>query len=65
MNQFLVSLTFMYKFDNEFVDIMLSIELKSTEEDVKLLALSKFNNIINQLGLNPETLSQITVKEIE
>lgn len=65
MKQYLVSLSFMHKFDKEFVDITLSIQIITDEDIVKSLALKKFDKIINQLGLNPETLSQITVKEIE
>jgi hypothetical protein len=64
MKWFIVSLNFLEKVENDFVDICLTLKLQSTENTVKEQALSRFIKILKDLGLNPETLSQLKVEEL-
>jgi hypothetical protein len=64
MKWFIVSLNFLEKVENDFVDICLTLKLQATENTVKEQALSKFMKILKNLGLNPETLSQLKVEEL-
>lgn len=64
MKWFIVSLNFLEKVENDFVDICLILKLQATENTVKEQALSKFMKILKNLGLNPETLSQLKVEEL-